>query len=63
MIKNNQGHGWQSHRNDRGALIPADILKILPYTLTIVVMIFVNAGKGRRFGGPAALGIPFSREG
>ena len=44
-------------------LIPAYILKMLPYILTIVVMIFVNAGRGRRFGGPAALGIPFSREG
>lgn len=45
-------------------LIPAYILKMLPYVLTIVVMIAVNAGMGRRrFSGPAALGIPFSREG
>jgi simple sugar transport system permease protein len=45
-------------------LIPAYILKMLPYVLTIVVMIVVNAGMGRRrFSGPAALGIPFSREG
>ena len=45
-------------------LIPAYVLKMLPYILTIVVMILVNAGRtGRRFGGPAALGIPFNREG
>jgi simple sugar transport system permease protein len=44
-------------------LIPAYILKMLPYGLTIVVMILVNLGPGRRFGGPAALGVPFSREG
>jgi ABC-type uncharacterized transport system permease subunit len=39
-------------------LIPAYILKMLPYVLTIVVMIVVNAGmgRGRRFSGPAALG-------
>ena len=46
------------------ALIPAYVLKMLPYILTIVIMIFVNTGRaGRRFGGPAALGIPFTREG
>jgi simple sugar transport system permease protein len=45
-------------------LIPAYILKMLPYVLTIVVMIAVNAGMGRRrFSGPAALGVPFNREG
>ena len=44
-------------------LIPAYILKMLPYVLTILVMVLVNAGPGRRFGGPAALGVPFSREG
>ena len=44
-------------------LIPAYILKMLPYVLTIVVMVVVNAGPGRRFGGPTALGVPFSREG
>ena len=44
-------------------LIPTYILKMLPYVLTIVVMILVNLGPGRRFGGPAALGVPFSREG
>jgi general nucleoside transport system permease protein len=46
------------------SLIPAYVLKMLPYILTIVIMIFVNTGRaGRRFGGPAALGIPFNREG
>ena len=44
-------------------VIPAYVLKMLPYVLTIVVMVFVNLGPGRRFGGPAALGVPFSREG
>jgi ABC-type uncharacterized transport system permease subunit len=36
---------------------------MLPYILTIVVMIMVNLKPGQRFGGPAALGVPFSREG
>jgi simple sugar transport system permease protein len=44
-------------------IVPAYILKMLPYLLTIVVMMLVNAGPGRRFAGPAALGIPFNREG
>jgi ABC-type uncharacterized transport system permease subunit len=44
-------------------IVPAYILKMLPYLLTIVVMVLVNIGPGRRFGGPAALGIPFNREG
>jgi ABC-type uncharacterized transport system permease subunit len=44
-------------------LVPAYVLKMLPYILTIAVMILVNVGPGRRFGGPAALGVPFSREG
>ena len=44
-------------------IVPAYILKMLPYLLTIVVMMAVNAGPGRRFGGPAALGVPFNREG
>ena len=43
-------------------LIPAYVLKMLPYILTIAVMVLVNLGPGRRFGGPAALGIPFNRE-
>ena len=43
--------------------IPAYILKMLPYVLTILVMVIVNLGPGRRFGGPAALGVPYNREG
>lgn len=45
-------------------LIPSFVLKMLPYVLTIAVMVAVNAGKDRRQGplGPAALGLPFSRD-
>jgi simple sugar transport system permease protein len=43
-------------------IVPAYVLKMLPYLLTIAVMVLVNLGPGRRFSGPAALGVPFSRE-
>ncbi|MDJ0668636.1 MAG: ABC transporter permease [Desulfobacterales bacterium] len=45
-------------------LIPAYILRMLPYVLTIAVMVLVNTGGGRRRGAsPAALGVAFNREG
>jgi ABC-type uncharacterized transport system permease subunit len=42
--------------------IPTDILGMMPYIATIVVMIFSMSGMKRRFGAPAALGVPFVRE-
>jgi simple sugar transport system permease protein len=45
-------------------VIPAYILRMLPYVLTIAVMVLVNAGGRRRRGAsPAALGVAFNREG
>ena len=44
-------------------LIPEYILKMLPYLLTIGVLVLVSvSGKFRKSGSPADLGIPFNRE-
>ncbi|MGD9017137.1 MAG: ABC transporter permease [Desulfobacterales bacterium] len=45
-------------------VIPSFVLKMLPYVLTVSVMVVVNPRAGRQRGllGPAALGHPFSRE-
>jgi simple sugar transport system permease protein len=48
-----------------GTSIPAPLLMMLPYVMTILVLIFISiAGKGRKISlsAPAALGIPFYRE-
>ena len=48
-----------------GTSIPASLLMMLPYVMTIVVLLFVSIiGKGRKISlaAPAALGIPFYRE-
>ncbi len=46
-----------------GADIPTDFLRMLPYLLTVVVLIFTSTEKLRlRVGAPATLGIPYSRE-
>jgi simple sugar transport system permease protein len=47
-----------------GASIPAPLLMMLPYLMTILVLLFISAGKGRKvsLSAPAALGIPFYRE-
>lgn len=45
-------------------LIPSYILKMLPYLLTIAVLVLVSAtGKQKKRGAPADLGVPFIREG
>jgi ABC-type uncharacterized transport system permease subunit len=45
------------------AMVPAYLLRMLPYLLTIVVLTLVTAAqKGRISGAPAALGRPFQRE-
>lgn len=43
--------------------IPAEFLSMLPYVLTIVVLMVISAGDTRqRLGAPAALGRPFVRD-
>jgi simple sugar transport system permease protein len=47
-----------------GASIPAPLLMMLPYLMTILVLLFISIGKGRKvsLSAPTALGIPFYRE-
>jgi simple sugar transport system permease protein len=43
--------------------VPAQILAMLPFVLTIVVMLMTTSGaRAKFFGAPAALGIPYNRE-
>jgi simple sugar transport system permease protein len=46
------------------APIPAPLLMMLPYVMTILVLLFISISKGRNvlLGAPAALGLPFHRE-
>ncbi|MDR1514544.1 MAG: ABC transporter permease [Synergistaceae bacterium] len=47
-----------------GASVPAPLLMMLPYIMTILVLLFISIGKGRKvsLSAPSALGIPFHRE-
>jgi general nucleoside transport system permease protein len=47
------------------ALLPSYILRMLPYLFTIAILVIITRGKGirRRAAAPAALGLPFEREG
>jgi simple sugar transport system permease protein len=47
-----------------GTSIPAPLLMMLPYVMTILVLLFISVGKGRRvsLSAPASLGLPFYRE-
>jgi len=47
-----------------GTTIPAPLLMMLPYVLTIAVLVIISIskGKGRLLGAPGALGLPFYRE-
>ena len=47
-----------------GTTIPANLLNMLPYILTVVVLVLVTwrEGLSKRLGAPAALGIPYNRE-
>ena len=47
-----------------GTTIPTPLLMMLPYLLTIIVLVIISVkeGKGLLFGEPAALGQPFYRE-
>ena len=49
----------------RGELtfIPPEFFQALPYVMTIVVLVIVSSGLGRRrLGAPASLGVPYVRE-
>lgn len=47
-----------------GTTIPAALLNMLPYILTIVVLVAITWGEAfrKRVGAPAALGLPYMRE-
>src|SRR5206468_12998662 len=43
--------------------LPPEVFSSLPYLMTIVVLVLVSTGWGRRrLGAPAALGVPYVRE-
>jgi simple sugar transport system permease protein len=47
----------------RGVTIAPQFFQALPYVMTIVVLVLVSSGLGkRRLGAPAALGTPYVRE-
>ena len=51
------------HLQTFGIMIPSFFLKMLPYAITIAVLILVTREtKTRRMAAPAALGIPYNRE-
>ena len=46
-----------------GVLVPSQFLAMLPFALTIVVLILITSGRRSRFlGAPAALTVPYYRE-
>lgn len=46
-----------------GVEVPAELLAMLPFVLTIVVLILTTSGaRARLFGAPAALAVPYARE-
>lgn len=55
---------FQLRLQTAGTNIPTNLLMILPYVLTIIVLFFISVrqGKGILFGAPAALGQPYYRE-
>ena len=47
----------------RGVTIAPQFFQALPYVMTIVVLVIVSSGLGRRrLGAPASLGVPYVRE-
>ena len=49
----------------RGILsgVPPELFQALPYVMTVVVLVIVSSGIGkRRLGAPGALGLPYVRE-
>ena len=48
----------------RGVDLPAELFSVLPYVLTVVVLVLVSTVWARgRLGAPRALGVPYAREG
>lgn len=45
-----------------GIVLSTDIVQMLPYIITILVLIVVNLRKNRENQGPASLGVPYFRE-
>lgn len=45
-----------------GIKVPTDLLRMLPYVITIVVLIIVNLRKSKENQGPASLGLSYFRE-
>ncbi|MBS6474786.1 MAG: ABC transporter permease [Clostridiales bacterium] len=45
-----------------GINIPDDLVEMVPYVLTIIVMILISGKIKKSSGGPAALGVPYDRE-
>lgn len=55
---------FQLRLQTAGTSIPAPLLMMLPYVMTILVLLFISIGRGRSvvLGAPTALGVPFDRE-
>jgi simple sugar transport system permease protein len=53
-----------SNLQARGVNLPSELFTALPYLLTMVVLVLVSSGWAkRRLGAPAALGVPYARDG
>lgn len=56
----------RGHERDQtaGSSIPAPLLTMLPYVMTILLLLFISMGRGRNvvWGTTAALGAAFDRE-
>jgi ABC-type uncharacterized transport system permease subunit len=52
-----------SNLEARGVNLPSEVFTALPYLLTVVVLVLVSSGLRRRLGAPAALGVPYARDG
>ena len=47
----------------RGVTVAPELFQALPYVMTIIVLVIVSSGIGRRrLGAPASLGVPYVRE-
>ncbi|MBQ3155084.1 MAG: ABC transporter permease [Clostridia bacterium] len=52
----------ESYLPQMGIVISTDIVQMLPYVITILVLIVVNLRKNKENQGPASLGLPYFRE-
>lgn len=50
------------YSTDLGIRIPSEFLEMLPYALTIIILILVSRKGKESAGGPAALSVPYDRE-